>query len=201
MSLADLLRHYGYFAVFFGTFVEGESMVTLGGYAAHRGYLELPWVIASAIAAAVASDQLYFLLGRRHGERLLARWPRWQAKVAASMRLVERHSVAAVFGMRFMWGLRVAIPFAIGMSNITALRYFALNVASVAVWACLVASIGFGGSRVLARLIDDLHRHERWIVAGLVLIAVAVVVRRWWPFRGRRVDALAGARSARAERE
>ena len=36
MSLAALLEHYGYLAVFAGTFVEGESMLLLGGYAAHR---------------------------------------------------------------------------------------------------------------------------------------------------------------------
>ena len=72
MSLATLLEHYGYLAVFVGTFAEGESMLLLGGYAAHMGYLALPWVLATAYVAAVASDQLYFRLGKRFGHQLLA---------------------------------------------------------------------------------------------------------------------------------
>lgn len=30
-------------AVFLGTFIEGEIVLVLGGIAAHRGYLDLPW--------------------------------------------------------------------------------------------------------------------------------------------------------------
>src|SRR5690606_41255131 len=67
MNLPDLLQQYGYAAVFVGTFVEGESMVVLGGYGAHRHYLRLEWVIAAAFAAAVVSDQLYYRLGRWQG--------------------------------------------------------------------------------------------------------------------------------------
>ena len=181
INLPDLLQHYGYAAVFVGTFVEGESMVMLGGYGAHRHYLRLEWVIAAAFAAALASDQLYYRLGRWQGERMLARPRRWHAHLARATRLVERHGAITVLAMRFLWGLRIALPFTIGMSGMSPRRYLALDIASAALWACTVASLGFGASRIAATLIDDLHRHEHWIVAGLVAVAVVVIVRRWWP--------------------
>src|SRR5690606_6262445 len=117
MNLPDLLQQYGYEAVFVGTFVEGESMVMLGGYGAHRHYLRLEWVIAAAFAAALLSDQLYYRLGRWQGERMLSRPRRWHAKLARATRLVERHGAVTVLAMRFMWGLRIALPFTIGMSG------------------------------------------------------------------------------------
>ena len=45
-SLQSLIEHYGYFAVFLGCFLEGETVLVLAGFAAHMGYLSLPGVIA-----------------------------------------------------------------------------------------------------------------------------------------------------------
>lgn len=181
MDLSHLLEQYGYAAVFVGTFAEGESMLLLGGYAAHRGYLELAWVIATAFIAAAVGDQTYFHLGRRYGPRLLARQPRLNAKVTAAVRMVERHGTWVVLAMRFMWGLRTALPLAVGMSAMTARRFLALDLIAAAIWSILIACIGFGATRVLTRWIDDLHRHEQWIVAILLLIGLGILARRWLP--------------------
>lgn len=179
MTLSQLLEQYGYAAVFVGTFVEGESMLLLGGYAAHRGYLELAGVIATAFIAAVAGDQIYFHLGRRYGARLLAARPRLNAKVDAAVQMVERHDTWVVLAMRFMWGLRIALPLAVGMSAMTARRFLGLDLVAAAVWSILIACIGFGAARVLTRWIADLHHHEHWIVSILLLLALSSVARRW----------------------
>lgn len=180
ISPSELLQHYGYAAVLVGTFVEGESMLLLGGYAAHRGYLDLPGVMAAAFVAAVASDQLYFHLSRHHGARMLAHHPRLKTKVDKALNLVERHDTITVFAMRFLWGLRIALPVAIGMSKMSARRYFVLNLVAAALWSCVVGVVGFAATRVLSRLIEDLQRHEAAIIGVLGLLAIGVIVRRWW---------------------
>lgn len=185
MDLSRLLEQYGYAAVFVGTFAEGESMLLLGGYAAHRGYLELLGVIATAFFAAVAGDQTYFRLGRRYGARLLARRPRLNAKVNAAVRMVERHGTWVVLVMRFMWGLRIALPLAVGMTGMTARRFLGLDLIAAAVWSILIACIGYGAARVLTRWIVDLHHHERWIVGILLLLALGDLARRWLSVRRR----------------
>ena len=183
MSVAALLEHYGYLAVFAGTFVEGESMLLLGGYAAHSGYLSLPWVLAIAYLAAVASDQLYFRLGRRFGHQLLAPRPRLRSKVATSLTIVERHSTLAVFAARFLWGFRIALPVAIGMSSMPTRRYLLLDLVAAALWSTLIGSIGFGAAQLLSYAIADLYRYEREIIVALALLALCVVLLRWWPRR------------------
>jgi membrane protein DedA with SNARE-associated domain len=185
MVLSRLLEQYGYAAVFAGAMAEGESMVLLGGYAAHRGYLELLGVIATAFVAAVLGDQIYFHLGRRYGPRLLARRPRLNEKVNAAVQVVGRHGTWIVLVMRFMWGLRIALPIAIGMSGMTARRFLALDLIAAAIWSTVIASIGFGATQVLTRWIAGLHHHEHWIVGILLLLALGGIARRWIPLRQR----------------
>lgn len=178
--LASLLQQYGYLAVFVGSLAEGESMLLLGGFAAHRGYLELPWVIATAFAAGVISDQLYFQFGRRHGARILMRRPKLRTRIETALRLIEQRGTLIVLGMRFMWGLRIALPMAIGMSGMNARRYFRLDLLAAAIWSMLFASVGYVGTHFAAKWIEELHKHEKYIVAGLMLLASSVLLRRWW---------------------
>ena len=44
MTLEDLIGTYGYWAILVGTFLRGETTLILGGFAASRGYLALPFV-------------------------------------------------------------------------------------------------------------------------------------------------------------
>ena len=73
MSLESLIDTYGYLAILVGTFFEGETVLVLGGFAAHRGYLDLPGVILAAFVGTLLGDQLFFVLGRWHSEKILAK--------------------------------------------------------------------------------------------------------------------------------
>lgn len=181
MDFSGFLQHYGYAAVFAGTLVEGETLLLLGAYAAHRGYLQLPWVIATAFVGAVISDQMYFHLSRRRGAQLHTRYPRLAGKVDNAVRLVQRHGTIVVLMMRFMWGLRIALPLAMGLTGMSARRFLMLDVISAAAWSCAFGLIGFGATELLHRWVAHLHRYEHWIVGILVCVAVAVIAWRWWP--------------------
>src|SRR5262249_54964817 len=81
MNLAALVAQYGYAFVFLGALAEGESVLIVAGFAAHRGMLRLHEVMAVAFVASSLSDQLCFYMGRRHGPRLLARFPSLQPQL------------------------------------------------------------------------------------------------------------------------
>ncbi len=67
MSLATLIATHGYWILAFGCLLEGETVLVLAAYAAHRGYLNPAAVVAIALASVFASNQFFFWLGRRHG--------------------------------------------------------------------------------------------------------------------------------------
>lgn len=174
MSIAELLQSHGYVAVAVGTFLEGETVLFLAGAAASRGHLSLPVIIAVATAGSCAGDQLGFALGRRYGGRLLARFPSLEARTARVRGLLQRHRVLATVSVRFLYGLRVAGPIAMGMSGLGWRRFLALNLASALVWACAVAALGYGAGRALTHLLGAHAADEAWGLALLVLAGALV---------------------------
>jgi membrane protein DedA with SNARE-associated domain len=58
VNLPGLVEQYGYAAVFVGALAEGESVLLAAGFAAHRGLLHLPTVVATAAVAATIGDQV-----------------------------------------------------------------------------------------------------------------------------------------------
>ena len=48
MDLALLISRYGLLAVFLGCLLEGETLLLLAGYVAHRGYLDFAAVAGVA---------------------------------------------------------------------------------------------------------------------------------------------------------
>ena len=66
--LESLIDTYGYIAIFIGTLLEGETVLVLGGFAAFRGYLSLPYVILTAFIGSMLGDQFFFYLGRTHAQ-------------------------------------------------------------------------------------------------------------------------------------
>lgn len=175
MTLSALIARYGLAAVFAGTLFEGETVLLLAGYAAHRGYLDFAAVVAVAVVGAVAGDQFWFWLGRRHGARLLARRPSLADAVTRALRRIERHPRASILAMRFLWGLRIALPLALGMSRVRTARFLALNLVSALLWAPVVATLGYAFGAALAAHPQLLERYE--LVAMILVAAVALLAR------------------------
>ncbi len=75
MTLSELIHTYGYSGVVVGTFLEGEITLLLAAFAAHQGYMELPYVMTAASIGSFCGDQPFFWLGRKRREKTLARHP------------------------------------------------------------------------------------------------------------------------------
>ena len=179
MDLASLVQSYGYPLLFLGTVLEGETILALAGLAAHRGYLALPWVIAVAAAGGFLGDQVYFLVGRRYGPRVLTRFPKLAPGVARVSRVLDRYGAPIVVLVRFMYGLRLVGPIAIGMTGMHWPRFALLDAVGAAVWAVLFASLGYAVGDALTLVLGDLKHIEEWVFAALAVsgIATALIVR------------------------
>ena len=187
MTLEWLVEHFGYVAVLVGGFVEGETIVLLGGFAAHRGYLSLVGVIAAAGAGTFFGDQLYFLLGRTRGAALLARRSDWQARADRVFTLARRHQTLLILGFRFLYGVRTLTPFVLGMSGVGALRFTLLDTLSTALWAVGVGLAGYALGDALQRTLGSVRHYEHAIFALVALIGALL-----WGVRWRRASAQAG---------
>ena len=162
MDLTHYLATYGYLALFIGTFLEGETILIIAGFAAFNGHLSLPLCILAAFLGSFAGDQTAFYVGRYNRRFLETRLKKWECRIERVHRLLEKHQVLVLLSFRFFYGFRNITPFAVGTTNVSPLRFFALNAVGAAVWA---VSFGLGGY-YLGDVLERFLRQAKWWVAG-----------------------------------
>lgn len=167
-AIQQVIAEHGYWALFVGTFLEGETFFILAGIAARKGLLNPYYVGLIALLGGFLGDQLFFALGRWRGAEVFT----WSSSIARravdARRLIRRHAVILILLSRFLYGLRIIIPLACGMAGIPAWRFVLLNFISALAW-CLV----FGG---LGYLFGGLIFDRLDVLKGLQVVAVLVVV-------------------------
>jgi membrane protein DedA with SNARE-associated domain len=179
LDLPLLIQTYGYPAAFIGAMLEGETVLVLAGLAAHRGHLSLPTVWLLAAAGGAIGDAIYFALGRRYGEHLIARFPWFAPAVERIHRLIERGPVISVIGVRFLYGVRMAGPVVIGTSAMSWPHFLFWNAFGALLWSAAWLAAGYMLGEVAQRLLGNLAHVERELFGGVLMVAivVAIVVR------------------------
>ena len=168
--LAHWIAQYGYWAVLVGTFFEGETIVVLAGYAAHRGYLSAPVVAGAAFAGSLAGDQCAYLLGHFFQPSVLLRRKSLLRRMTQVKTWFERHSVLVMLGFRFVYGVRTITPFAIGAMKVPARVFTPMNALGALVWAPLFTGLGYAFGQVASRVFERAHEYEHFVMAAIAIV-------------------------------
>jgi membrane protein DedA with SNARE-associated domain len=182
--MKELIAQYGYLALFIGTFLEGETILLLAGFAAQSPEfnLDLRLVILAAFTGSLAGDQTAFFIGRHFGRRLVARSEKWRNRADRVHAMLRKYHEVLILTFRFFYGLRNLTPFVLGTAEISVIKFFTLNAIGAAIWAVAFALIGYGfGSlleNVLTRIIDNVHHVELAILGVAALVAVGFWLRK-----------------------
>jgi membrane protein DedA with SNARE-associated domain len=170
-----LIRVYGGLAVFLGAALEGEAAVTTGGFLAHRNLIS-PYVAgACAFAGSLAADQIVFFLARYHRENRFIERARRRPAFARAIQFIERRPVLFCTAFRFIYGMRIAGPIAIGVSQVPTRQFILLNAMSAAVWASIFTFIGYRFGNAFEKLFDRIVSDPR-AIAAVVVIVLGVAV-------------------------
>ena len=172
--MESLIVTYGYLVIFIGTFLEGETILILAGFAARRGYLMLPGVILAAFLGSLFCDQLFFYLGRKHSQAIIARRPIWKSRVKKAQNLLDRFQTPMILAFRFLYGLRTVSPFVIGMSEVSAVKFLLLNAIGALTWAIVIGSGGYLFGSALEAVIGDIKHYEIIILGGIATTGILI---------------------------
>jgi membrane protein DedA with SNARE-associated domain len=184
---AGLLAHWGYGAIFvavilgnIGFPVPEETVLALGGFLAQRGELRLGIVLAIGVVSAVTGDGIGYWLGRRYGRAAIERYGRWvlvtPVRLEKVSRFVSRYGAWAVFGARFVVGLRfLAGPLA-GATGLPPLTFATANVLGALLFVPYAVGIGYALGYGLGDDIERLIGRAEWIVLAVVLVLTLAVV-------------------------
>jgi membrane protein DedA with SNARE-associated domain len=172
-TLEYLVGSYGYLAILLGTFIEGETILIVGGFIAQLGFLKLPYVMITAFIGSFLGDQFFFILGRLKGPVLLSRFVKVQKRVDKIHVFSERHQDLIMTGFRFIYGIRILTPIVLGMNHkISAKRFFIFNAIGAIVWSVVVSFGGYLFGEALHLIMKDIKQYELKIIIGLVTIGV-----------------------------
>lgn len=181
LNLHRLVHDYGYGAIFILTFLEGEAILVIGGIAAHRGYLQLHFVMLAAFLGTFLGDQLYFLIGYRLGPSLLERRKSWKPAADRLSGLLHRHEILLVLTFRFLYGLRTIASFVFGAARISKPQFLVLNAIGALIWAVTIGYGGFVFGNLFQHFFEGLQHYELEIagaVLGIAVLALLLRIRR-----------------------
>ena len=169
--LESFLAKYGYIAILLGTAFEGETIMIMGGFSAHRGYLKLlPWVVLAGFVGNFIQNLVYFILGRRFGNRTMEKHPDWKPRLQQVNGWLERFRSALMIGVRFVPGFRMLGGVAIGMSDVSPLRFVVFNLIGAMLWAVVIGILGYLCGHLLELILGDIKQLEAPILAGIAVI-------------------------------
>lgn len=162
------IQNYGYWAILIGTFLEGETILILGGVAAQLGSLDIMLVMLAAFVGSSMGDQLYYFIGRWKGVSLLERFPRWNRSASKVLEHMRKHQNYIILFFRFFYGLRNVTPFVLGIARVKILRFVLLNFLGSALWAFSFATIGF--------FLGEAHERVLGKGFGWVLMLILILI-------------------------
>ena len=183
--LREYLQVHGYWVLFVGTFLEGETILIFAGFLACQGTLSIYGVILSAFAGSFLGDQFYFHLGRIKGPALLKVFTSMARKFRKALRLIERYGSFVAFISRYTYGFRILLPIILGMTNLSSRRFLLLNLASALSWAILFALGGFLFGKG-ASLFVDIERYEPYLLLVLAALTGCMWLSHFAAHRWRR---------------
>jgi membrane protein DedA with SNARE-associated domain len=162
----------------FGVPVPGETALVAFGVLASQGHYSIVSVIAVAAAAAIIGDNLgFWLIGRRGGRALIARYPwaerRAQKVLPRAQALIDRYGGRAVFFGRFVSVLRETIAWVAGLAGMSWPRFLFWNALGGIVWATGVGLLAYYGGKELA---DTVSRYGLYAAVVIVILALVVFV-------------------------
>ena len=137
------LSRWGYFAILFAAFWEGEAVLITAGTLCGAGLLDWRLTILAAAIGGSAGDQIYFYAAHERAARAIKKSKRlsqWYPKVS---KFVLRHSTVAVLLSRFAAGLRITIPLVCATAGMPAKKYSTLNLISGFAWASFWVAVTY----------------------------------------------------------
>jgi membrane protein DedA with SNARE-associated domain len=188
VGLTQLIIQYGLAAVFFGSGLEGDLSMVLGGVVSHQGYFRPQVAIAAAALGAFCADCVWYAVGRFHAQRLqdAAFYRKVGPRIAAVTRKIGVWQIVAA---RFVYGTKNATMLFWGLHNLPFLRFILVDAVGCVLGASFFVGIGYLVGDGAEALLGRVKRFEflllgALVVGVLVLVVIRVLAQRREPASG-----------------
>jgi membrane-associated protein len=183
-ALDDLVRWGGYVvlaAIVFtetgllvGFFLPGDSLLVTAGVVAAAGHLNIWWLNALLVVAAIAGDSVGYAIGWRLGPRLFTR-PRSRLfnprHVDRTRAFYARYGAKTIVIARFVPIIRTFAPVVAGVGQMEYHRFVFYNVAGGVGWVTSMTWAGY----LLGQAVPDVGRRLHIVVIIVILLSLVPI--------------------------
>ena len=163
-----------------GLFLPGDSLLITAGLLAGAGKLDIWWLNALLIAAAIVGDSTGYAIGVRLGPRIFTREKSLlfnPKHVVRTQRFYEKYGPKTIVIARFVPIIRTFAPVLAGVGRMRYRRFLTYNVAGGIGW---VASMTWAGY-LLGQTVPNISKHIHVLVIVIIVLSsipIAVEVYR-----------------------
>jgi len=152
-------------------FLPGDSLIFAAGAFVALGQLNYFWVYILLIIAAVAGDNINYLIGKKIGQKIIeSKKVKYlnEKNLNKAHDLINKHGAKAVLLARFMPIIRTIVPFIAGMGEMDHKRFTVYNFIGGIIWVTLFINLGyfFGNTEVV---------QENFTLIILAIIAISLL--------------------------
>jgi membrane-associated protein len=159
-------------------FLPGDSLLFAAGMFAAIGSLNVFYLMALLIFAAILGDTVNYSIGRYLGER--AYDIKWIKKeyFDKTHAFYEKHGGKTIVLARFVPIVRTFAPFVAGIGKMQYRRFLAYNVIGGFAWviSCTLAGYFFGNIPVV-------KENFELVIIGIIVLSVMPIFVEWWKAR------------------
>lgn len=180
--LIEVFGLLGIFAIVFaesglliGFFLPGDSLLFTAGLFASKGALNFPVLAVGCFVAAVAGDQVGYLIGCKTGPALFSRPESrffHQRNVERAKTYFDEHGPKTIVMARFIPVVRTFAPMVAGVGRMDYRRFLLFNVLGGLLWAVGITSAGY----ILGETIPDIDKWLLPIILGIGAVSFIPVM-------------------------
>jgi len=157
--------------LFFGFFLPGDSLVFTAGFLASQGYLNIYFLLAVLLAAAVLGDNVGYWFGQKVGPMIFKREDSrffHRENVNKAHEFFEKYGGKSLILARFVPVVRTFVPIVAGVGKMDYKKFFWFNIIGGFLWTIGLALAGY----FLGQIIPDVDKYIIPIVLLIIFISI-----------------------------
>ena len=193
--LIEAFGTIGLFAIVFaesgllvGFFLPGDSLLFTAGLLASEGTLNFPLIVVGCALAAIAGDQVGYVIGRRAGPALFRRPDSrffHKRNAERAKEYFDKNGPKTIILARFIPVIRTFAPVVAGVGQMNYRKFVTYNVVGGILWGSGVTTAGY----LLGESIPDIDKWLLPIIGVIVMISfIPIGLELLKAYRNRKAD-------------
>lgn len=155
-----------------GVFIPGATLISVGGFLASQGILNVWDIIFFASIGAILGDFFSYSLGRWGGEYIKRKGIINRTLIFHGEKFFAKYGNKSIFWGRFFGPIRAIIPFIAGLSRMKRRPFIFWNILSAISWAVVNVFLGHFSGTLLVTIFKRWSNKLTFVLFILLIISI-----------------------------